>query len=115
MQVITTRGVPPGDRFEFWRDIVARGALQFRMELLQPVGHAPHAKMWRAAIGGLTLMKFESAFITRYSRTRAEIARSQPPYHFLQLQLDGRCQLQRAEEQFSLAVGDGSVADPLRE
>jgi AraC family transcriptional regulator, positive regulator of tynA and feaB len=115
MQVITTRGVPPGERFEFWRDIVARGALQFRMQPLEPVDRAPHAKMRLAAIGGLALVKFESAFITRYSRTRAEIARSQPPYYFMQLQLDGRCQLQRGEEQFSLSVGDGFVADPLRE
>lgn len=115
MQVITTEGVPPGERFEFWRDIVARGALHFRMEPLEPVDRAPHAEMRFAAIGGLALVKFESAFITRYSRTRAEIARSQAPYYFMQLQLDGRCQLQWGEEQFSLVVGDGFVADPLRE
>jgi hypothetical protein len=31
MQVITTEGMPPGERFEVWRDIVAR-TLRFRME-----------------------------------------------------------------------------------
>jgi AraC family transcriptional regulator, positive regulator of tynA and feaB len=113
MQVITTEGVPPGERLEFWRDIVARGALLFRIEPLED--DAWHAEMRVAAIGGLALVKFESAFTARYSRTRAEIARSQAPYYFMQLQLDGRCQLQRGEEQFSLVVGDGFVEDPLRE
>ena len=36
MQVITTEGVPPGERFEFWRDIVAQGAMRFRMEPMEP-------------------------------------------------------------------------------
>jgi len=115
MQVITTEGVPPGERLEFWRDIVARGAMQFRMEPLGPVDDAPHAEMRLAAIGGLSLVRFESAFLLRYGRTRAELARSQAPYYFMQLQLAGRCQLRRGEEQFSLEVGDGCVEDPLRE
>ena len=115
MQVITTEGVPPGERCEFWRDIVARGALRFRMDSLETANHAPHAEARLAAIGGLALVTFESAFTMRYSRTRAEIARSQPPYYFVQLQLAGPLQLQRGEQQFSLSVGDGFVVDPLRE
>ena len=115
MQVITTEGVPPGERCEFWRDIVARGALRFRMDSLETADHAPHAEARLAAIGGLALVTFESAFTMRYSRTRAEIARSQPPYYFVQLQLAGPLQLQRGEQQFSLSVGDGFVVDPLRE
>ena len=115
MQVITTEGVPPGERFEFWRDIVAQGAMRFRMEPMEPVDHAPQAEMRLAAIGGLALVTFEKAFTIHYSRTRAEIARSQAPYYFLGLQLHGHCQLQRGEEQFSLAVGDAFVNDPLRE
>ena len=79
MQVITTEGVPPGERLEFWRDIVARGAMQFQMEPLEPVDDAPHAEMRLAAIGGLSLVRFESAFLLRYGRTRAELARSQAP------------------------------------
>ena len=102
MQVITTEGVPPGERFELWRDIVAQGAMRFRMEPMEPVDHAPQAEMRLAAIGGLALVTFEKAFTIHYSRTRAEIARSQAPYYFLGLQLHGHCQLQRGEEQFSL-------------
>ena len=113
MQVITTEGVPPGERLEFWRDIVARGAMQFQMEPLEPVDDAPHAEMRFAAIGSLPLVTFEKAFTIRYNRTRAEIARSQAPYYFMQLQLAGRCELRRGEEQFSLEVGDGCVEDPL--
>ena len=86
MQVITTEGVPPGERFEFWRDIVAQGAMRFRMEPMEPVDHAPQAEMRLAAIGGLALVTFEKAFTIHYSRTRAEIARSQAPYYFLGLQ-----------------------------
>jgi AraC-like DNA-binding protein len=115
MQVITTEGVPPGERFEFWRDMVVRGAMWFRMEPLEPMDHALHAEMRLAAIGGLALVAFEKAFAIHYSRTRAEIARSQAPYYFVRLQLAGRCQLRRGEEQFSLSVGDGCVVDPLRE
>jgi AraC-like DNA-binding protein len=114
MQVITTEGVQPGERFEVWRDIVAR-TLRFRMEPLVPVDHAPGAETRFAAIGGVPLVTFEKGFTIRYSRTRAEIARSQAPYYFVQLQLAGLCQLLRGEEQFSLSVGDGVILDPLRD
>jgi AraC family transcriptional regulator, positive regulator of tynA and feaB len=116
MQVITTEDVPPRERFEFWGDIVARGAMRFRIDPLESVDRAPHGKARLAAIGRLALATFElSGFTMRYGRSRAEIARSQAPYYFLQLQLAGHCQLRRGEEKFSLSVGDGCVVDPLRE
>lgn len=110
--MITTEGVSPGDRFEFWRDTIARTALQFRME---PVKHVPHGEIRLAVVGDLALMKFDGAVVTRYTRTRAEIARSQGPYYFVQLQLHGHCLLERGEAQSTLLVGDGFVGDPLRE
>ncbi|MBM2712805.1 helix-turn-helix domain-containing protein [Mesorhizobium caraganae] len=112
MVVITTQGVPAGERFDFWRDRIAHTALEFRME---PVEHAPYGEIRLAAIGGIGLMKYDGAVATSYSRTRAEISRSQGPYFFVQLQLRGNCQLERAEQQSTLLVGEGFVGDPLRE
>ncbi len=112
MPVITTEGVPPGERFEFWRDSIARSALEFRM---QPVSVASHGEIRLAAVGGIGLMRYDGAVATRYSRGRAEISRSQGPYYFVQLQLRGDCLLERGEERSVLSIGDGFVGDPLRE
>lgn len=112
MALITTEGLRPAERFEFWRDSIARSALEFRME---PVAQAPHGQIRIAALGSLGLMQFDGAVATRYTRGRVEIARSQGPYYFVQLQLYGHCLLERREEQSILSVGDGFVGDPLRE
>ena len=112
MAVITTDGVPSGERFEFWRDSITRSALEFRME---PVAHVPRGEIRLAAVGGVGLMKYDGAVVTRYTRTRVEISRSQGPYYFVQLQLRGHCLLERGEEQSTLLIGDGFVGDPLRE
>jgi AraC family transcriptional regulator, positive regulator of tynA and feaB len=112
MAVLTTESVPAGERFEFWRDTIARSALQFRME---PVPSVPDGRIRLVVIGGLPFMKFEGAVVTRYSRSRFEIARSQGPYYFMQLQLYGRCLLESGDERSVLVVGDSFVADPLRE
>ena len=86
MAVITTADVPPGDRFEFWRETIARSALQFRM---QPMERVPRGEIRLAAAGGLAIMQIDGEVATRYTRTRVEIARSQGPYNFLHLQLHG--------------------------
>jgi AraC family transcriptional regulator, positive regulator of tynA and feaB len=112
MPVITTEGVPPGERFEFWRDGIARSALEFRME---PVARVPQGRIRLAAVGSIGLMQYDGAVATRYSRTRREISRSQGPYYFVQLQLRGLCLLERGEERSVLSIGDGFVGDPLRE
>jgi AraC family transcriptional regulator, positive regulator of tynA and feaB len=112
MAVITTADVPPGDRFEFWRETIARSALQFRM---QPTEHPPRGEIRFAAVGSLATMQIDGAVATRYTRGRVEIARSQGPYNFLHLQLHGDCLLQSGEQQSVLAVGDAFVVDPLRE
>jgi AraC-like DNA-binding protein len=112
MALITTADVPPADRFEFWRETIARSALQFRM---QPAEHAPLGEIRFAAMGDLAIMHIDGAVATRYARTRVEIARSQGPYNFLHLQLQGGCLLQSGEQRSVLAVGDAFVVDPLRE
>jgi AraC family transcriptional regulator, positive regulator of tynA and feaB len=112
LTVITTQDVAPGDRFEFWRDSVARSALEFRMD---PVSHVPQGEIRLAAVGEIGLMKYSGAVVTRYSRTRREICRSQGPYYFVQLQLHGHCVLERGEDQSTLSVGDGFVGDPMHE
>ena len=112
MAVITTADVPPGDRFEFWRETIARSALQFRM---QPMERVPRGEIRLAAAGGLVIMQIDGEAATRYTRTRVEIARSQGPYNFLHLQLRGDCLLQSGDKQSVLAVGDAFVVDPLRE
>jgi len=111
--VITTEGIPRGERFEFWRETIRDTSLEFRM---QPVPEAPHEGNIRVErIGGLDMMKFDGAVVTRYSRTRTEISRSQRPQYFVQIQLRGYCLLERGEEQSALSVGDGFLGDPLRE
>ena len=112
MPLITTQGLPPDERFEFWRDTIGRVAVQFRME---PVSKVPEGQIRLAEIGDLGLMNFDSAVVTRYARTRAEISRSQGPYYFVHLQLHGYCLLERGEERSTLAVGDCFVGDTLRE
>jgi AraC-like DNA-binding protein len=112
MAVITTADVPPGDRFEFWRETIARSALQFRM---QPMEHAQRGEIRVSAAGSLAMMEIDGAVANRYTRTRVEIGRSQGPFNFLHLQLNGDCLLQSGEQQSVLAVGDGFVVDPLRE
>ena len=112
MAMITTADVPPGDRFEFWRETLARSALQFRM---QPMEDIPHSEIRSANAGSLAIMQIDGAMAARYARTRVEIARSQGPYDFLHLQLHGDCLLQSGEQQSVLAVGDAFVVDPLRE
>jgi AraC-like DNA-binding protein len=112
MIVITTDNVPPRERFEFWRDSIARTALQFRME---PVKHAPRGEARLAAVGGLGVMKCDGSVAARYTRTRAEIGRSQAPRYFVQIQLRTQCVLDHGEKQSLVAVGDGFAADPLRE
>ena len=110
--IITTPDAPPGDRFEFWRETIARAALQFRME---PMERLPHGKIRIVTAGGLALMRIEGALASRYVRTRVEIARSQGPFNFLHLQLNGDCLLRSGEQRSVLTVGDAFVADPLRE
>ena len=112
MAVITTADVPPGDRFEFWRETIARSALQFRM---QPMEHAQRGEIRVSAAGSLAMMEIDGAVANRYTRTRVEIARSQGPHNFLHLQLEGGLLLQSGEQQSVLAVGDAFVVDPLRE
>ena len=103
MAMITTADVPPGDRFEFWRETLARSALQFRM---QPMEDIPHSEIRSANAGSLAIMQIDGAMAARYARTRVEIARSQGPYNFLHLQLQGGCLLQSGEQRSVLAVGD---------
>ena len=103
MAVITTADVPPADRLDFWRETIAHSALQFRM---QPAEHAPLGEIRFAAMGDLAIMHIDGAVATRYARTRVEIARSQGPYNFLHLQLQGGCLLQSGEQRSVLAVGD---------
>jgi hypothetical protein len=105
-------GTATDERFEFWRDTIGRVAVQFRME---PVSKVAEGQIRLAEIGDLGLMNFDSAVVTRYARTRAEIARSQGPYYFVHLQLHGYCLLERGEERSTLAVGDCFVGDTLRE
>ena len=112
MHLITTANVPPRDRLDFWGEMIARSALQFRME---PMERLPRGEIRFATAGGLAIMHIDGALATRYARTRAEIARSQGPYNFLHLQLNGDCLLRSGEQRSVLAVGDAFVADPLRE
>jgi AraC-like DNA-binding protein len=110
--IITTPDAPPDDRFEFWRETIARSALQFRME---PMERLPRGEIRFVTAGGLAIMHIDGALATRYARTRVEIARSQGPFNFLHLQLNGDCLLRSGEQRSVLAVGDAFVADPLRE
>jgi AraC-like DNA-binding protein len=112
MALITTADVPPGDRFEFWRETIARSALQFRM---QPAEHVTRGEIRFATAGGLALIMFDGCVASRYARTRTEIAQSQGPYYFMHLQLQGDCLLRSGEQQSVLTVGDAFVVDPLRE
>ena len=112
MTVITTDNVPPRERFEFWRDSIARSALEFRME---PVKHTPRGTARLATVGGLSVMKFDGSVVARYTRTRTEISRSQAPRYFVQIQLRTQCVLDHGKDQSLIEVGDGFVADPLRE
>ena len=112
MHVITTEGIAPRERFAFWRESIARSSLLFRME---PVRHAPRGDAVLGAVGGVGLMKFDGSVVARYTRTRAEIARSQAPRYFLQLQLAGDCQLEHGAERSRIAAGNAFVVDPLRE
>lgn len=112
MAVITTEGVPPHERFEFWRATVARIGLLFRME---PVKHVAWAEARLNTIGSLAIMKFDGSVAARYARTRVEISRSQAPRYFVQLQLREECLLNNGKEHSRLGIGDGFAADPLRE
>src|SRR5262245_22567211 len=112
MDVITTEGVPPRERFDFWRETVGRNALQFRME---PVKHTPQVEARFVAVGGLSIMRFAGSVASRYTRTRAEISRSEAPCYYVPIQLRDQCLIDSGKGMSVLGAGDGFVADPLRD
>lgn len=113
MVMVTTHAVPPRDRFEYWRELIRqRTSLCFRM---QPVTGPAHCALRAETIGDLALLHLHGGVVKRYTRTRAEISRSQVPFYFAHIQLEGDCTVRRGEQEIRLRRGDAFIIDPRHE
>ncbi len=111
MIAVSSRIMPPRDRFDFWCDLVNRQIAPMRTERIagpfhgdirvQMVGDVPVAEIFN---GG-----------SRSSRTRLEIACTRDHCYFLALHLDGSACFAHRDEQVVLQRGDILIGDTMHE
>jgi AraC family transcriptional regulator, positive regulator of tynA and feaB len=110
MSLITTDALPARQRFEYWREVVARQYIETRLE---PCPGAFHASVEAQAVGGLVAARSICSGGWAF-RTDAEIARSPASFYMANIHLGGPVSVSAGREPMSLAAGDIFFVDALR-
>jgi AraC-like DNA-binding protein len=112
--MITTDSVDEPDRFEFWREVVCRLAVEMEARPLAAVrGFRGTAT---ATTAGAVLLTHVSVQPTAHvaTRTPATIARANEQYFVIGLALAGACRLVQGERTAALCAGDFALSDTSR-
>jgi AraC-like DNA-binding protein len=111
--LVRTSELPVGDRFEFWRSRVCEAFVPLRTDV--PRAGRFDGRMRAVELGAVGVTEVAvtaSANVVR--RTPALIARSDPDYYKVGVQLRGRCLLTQDGREVSLAPGDLAIYDTTR-
>ena len=109
---LTTDGVGPRERVEYWADLVSRHVTPMRME---PSGPSPLRGEVRAqAIGNVTIAEVSGHGI-HASHTRAEIARTGDHLYAACVNLDGHARISSRGAELELYRGDVFITDSRHE
>jgi AraC-like DNA-binding protein len=112
MIVRSTDDVRPGERVEYWTDLISRNVNPMRIE---PAGHGPVRGQVRAeTIGDLTVAEITVEGI-RALHTRAQVSRSHSHVYAVCVNLEGDACINRRGEQIELHQGDVFVTDSRHE
>jgi AraC-like DNA-binding protein len=112
MIVMTTDGVRPSERVEYWADLISRNVTPMRME---PVGGRPlHGQVRAQTIGDLTVAEITVAGIHAL-HTRAQVAHTRGHLYAACVQLEGEARIDRHGEQIELQKGDVFITDSRHE
>jgi AraC family transcriptional activator of tynA and feaB len=112
MVAITTDSVRPGERAEFWADLITRHVTPM---LIEPTGRRPLRGEVRArVIGGLTVAEV-SGFGIHALHTRAQVARTQGHLYAACVHLDGQARMCCRGEQTPFRRGDVFITDSRHE
>jgi AraC family transcriptional regulator, positive regulator of tynA and feaB len=112
MIAVSSRIMPPRDRFEFWCDLVNRQLAPMRTE---PIVGCPFRGDMRAQmVGDVPVAELFNGG-SRSSRTRQEIARTRDHCYFLAVHLDGAACLSYRDEHIVLRRGDIMFGDTMHE
>ena len=110
LSLVTTDALPARQRFEYWREVVARQFIETRLE---PDGGAFQAEMEARAVGGLVTARSRGSGGWAF-RTEAEIDRSPASFYMANIHLGGPVSVRAGGERTSLAAGDIFFVDALR-
>lgn len=109
---LTTDGVAPRERVEYWADLVTRHVTPMQMA---PSGGAPLRGEVRAqVIGNINVAEVSGQGICA-SHTRAEVARADGHLYAACVNLDGNARIKRRGEELELRRGDVFITDSRHE
>jgi AraC-like DNA-binding protein len=109
---LTTDGVRPRERAEYWADVVTRHVTPMRME---PSGTSPLRGEVRAQIIGTVTVAEVSGEGIHASHTRTEVARTSGHRYAACVNLDGNARIKRRGEELELHHGDVFITDSRHE
>jgi AraC family transcriptional regulator, positive regulator of tynA and feaB len=112
MSSITTDSVLPGERAEFWADLVSRHVTPMRIE---PAGKQPlRGEITTRTIGELGVAHVSGTGM-RALHTAAQVARAHSHLYAACVHVEGEARISRRGEQIALRTGDVFVTDSRQE
>ncbi|PZN31692.1 MAG: hypothetical protein DIU71_09310 [Proteobacteria bacterium] len=111
LQTLSTDGLPPGERLEFWNEVACQTLALQCAEPLRPQSFS--GRMRRADCGTLRMIEFSSDAAT-VVRSHAHIACSSEPLFLLRMQLAGETQSWQDGREIRLQPGDFTLCDCTR-
>lgn len=111
LQTVSTDGLPPEKRIEFWNDVACQSLTAQSAEPVSPLEFSGSMKL--AQLNELRIIELDSEAVT-VMRTRAHIARSTEPLFVLRLQLEGHSVSSQEGREALLRPGDFTLCDCTR-
>jgi AraC family transcriptional regulator, positive regulator of tynA and feaB len=112
MVSVTTDGIPPRERAEFWADLVSRHVTPM---LIEPAGKlALHGEIQARLIGGLGVARVSGRGVHAL-HTGAQIARARGHVYAACVHLEGEARITRRGEGIALQRGDIFLTDSRHE
>lgn len=111
LQTLSTDGLPPNKRVEFWNDVACETLTAQCAEPVRPLEFSGSMKL--AQLNDLRIIELSSEAAT-VVRTRAHIARSTEPLFVLRMQLNGESVSYQEGREALLRPGDFTLCDCSR-
>jgi len=107
----STCGIPTGEEFDYWRDVVCRGLGDFDYELVG--GGRFEAELRGFSFSGLSLSRI-SGSPHKVLRSKASISRMESDAFVFNFVLAGKLIAEQDGRTTSLVAGEGTICDPQR-